>query len=85
MRSAIEKEMISTINTNRLKGRIKELGLTQADVAKALALSTSTVNLKLNGQRPMSLDEAETVAATLHISNDQFGNYFFCTENCVAQ
>lgn len=70
--------MISTINTNRLKGRIKELGLTR--IAKALNLSTSTVNLKLNGLRPMSLDEAEMVEVVLHISNENFGRYF-----CVAQ
>ena len=65
------------LDTNKLKGRIKELKLTQSDVAKALKLSTSTICQKLNGSRPMTLNEANKIAELLGIGQEDFGKYFF--------
>lgn len=65
------------INSGKIKGRIVECGLTQKDVAKALHLATPTVCQKLNGSRPMTLEEAETLADILGIGNSEFGVYFF--------
>ena len=35
------------INTNKIKGRMKELEVTQADVAKALNIAPPTANQKI--------------------------------------
>lgn len=65
------------LNGNKIKGRMKELGFIQSDVAKRLKLAEATVSLKLNGKRPMDLEEARKLAEMLDISNEQFGTYFF--------
>ena len=65
------------INTNKIKGRMRELELVQADVAKALGLAEATVSQKLNGKRPMDLDEAAKLAEMLEIGDPDFGAYFF--------
>ena len=65
------------INTELLKQRAKELGIRQKDIADTLGLQQSSVNLKLNNQRPMTIDEAETIANLLSISDDMFASYFF--------
>ena len=53
------------------------MGVRQKDIADALGLKQSSVNLKMNNQRPMMLDEAEKIAAMLGISDDMFASYFF--------
>lgn len=65
------------LNTNKIKGRMRELGIVQADVAKRLELAEPTVSQKINGKRPMDLDEARALAEMLHIDNSEFGSYFF--------
>ena len=64
------------LNTNKIKGRTKELGIVQADVAKRLNLAEPTVSQKINGKRPMYLDEARDFAEMLHIDDQDFGAYF---------
>lgn len=66
------------INTNKLKGRMMELGLTQKDVAVALAIAQPTVNQKINNIRPIDLDEAEKLCTLLKIDDTEFASYFFC-------
>lgn len=65
------------LNTNKVKGRMAELGITQKDVAAALGISQPTACQKLNRVRPIDLAEAEKLANLLHITNDQFREYFF--------
>lgn len=65
------------LNANKIKGRIKELGLVQSDIAKKLGLAEPTVSQKINGKRPMNLDEARELAEMLGIDNSEFGSYFF--------
>ncbi|MBR2284602.1 MAG: helix-turn-helix transcriptional regulator [Ruminococcus sp.] len=65
------------VNTSKLKGRMRELSITQADVAKTLGIAQSTVNQKLNNTRPFDLDEAEKLSKLLGISDWEFGSYFF--------
>lgn len=71
------------INTNKIKGRMAELGITQKVLAKALKISPSTVSQKINNVRPMDLSEAEIMTEILKIQSDEFAEYFFC--NTVAQ
>ncbi len=65
------------VNTNKLKGLMKELNITQADVAKELDIAQPTANQKINNIRPFDLDEAEKLANMLHIEAGDFGTYFF--------
>lgn len=73
------------VNTNKLKGKMKELEITQSDVAKALSLSPPTVSQKLNNIRDFSLEEAEKLSNMLHIETGEFGTYFFCSLSCKTQ
>lgn len=65
------------VNTNKLKGRMKELNITQADVAKELNIAQPTANQKINNIRSFDLEEAEILAKMLHIEAGEFGTYFF--------
>lgn len=65
------------VNTNKIKGRMKELEITQADVAKCLNIAQPTANQKINNVRPFDLDEAEKLSALLQIEAGDFGSYFF--------
>lgn len=65
------------VNTNKIKGRMKELEITQADVAKCLEIAQPTANQKINNVRPFDLNEAEKLAELLNIEAGDFGLYFF--------
>lgn len=65
------------INSNKIKGRMKELNLTQADIAKQLKIAQPTMNQKINNVRPFDLNEAELLAKILKIESCEFGIYFF--------
>lgn len=65
------------INTDKLKARMAELGVTQVQLAKKLGIAAPTMCQKLNNIRPLSLEEAEIVAAELKIKDREFGSYFF--------
>jgi len=73
------------VNSNKLKGLIKEKQLTQADVARYLGLATPTVSQKLNNIRPFDLTEAEKLSELLGIDSGEFGTYFFCSISCGTQ
>lgn len=65
------------VNSNKIKGRMKELGLTQADVAHELGIATPTASQKINNVRYFTLDEAEKLSNLLQITLAEFGDYFF--------
>ena len=65
------------INTDKLKGLMRERRVTQADLAHKLDLKPCTVNQKLNGKRAMTIGEAEIIASFLGISDADFAAYFF--------
>lgn len=65
------------VNTNKIKGRMKELEITQLDVAKYLNIAQPTANQKINNVRSFDLKEAEKLSELLQIKSEDFGNYFF--------
>ncbi len=65
------------LNVNKIKGRMRELQIVQADVAKRLGIAESTASQKINGKRPMDLEEAMELADMLRIDSGEFGVYFF--------
>ena len=71
------------LSSEKLKARMKEKGITQKQIADVLGVAPPTVSQKLNGIRPMDLNEAKTIAGKLEIDSADFGVYFFASE--VAQ
>ena len=67
------------INTQAIKDRMKETGVTQAMLAAAVGIATPTMNQKIHNIRPLTLDEAEKVASELRIGNEEFAAYFFAS------
>lgn len=67
------------INSGKIKGRIIELGLNQAEVAKMIGIAQATLSQKINNIRPMDLDEADKLATVLSIPPDEYNAYFFYT------
>jgi len=65
------------INTDKLKGLMREKRITQSELAEKLGIKPCTVNQKLNGKRCLTLDEAEIIADVLSINAGDFGKYFF--------
>jgi len=65
------------VNSNKIKGRIVELGLTNKDISFVTKLALPTISQKINNIRPMNLDEAEKIAKLLKITAEDFTKYFF--------
>lgn len=53
------------VNSQKMKERMKCLGITQATLAERVGIEPSTMNQKINNVRPMYLHEVETVAEVL--------------------
>lgn len=68
------------VNSNKIKGRIVELGLTQKDIAMALGIAPPTISQKINNIRSMDVREAFVIAEILKISDKEFREYFFKEE-----
>lgn len=62
-----------------LKGRIKTLGMNQADVADKIGLSASRFNAKLNNTRgaEFSLREVRALKNLLDLGADEVDDIFF--------
>lgn len=73
------------INTNKIKGRMSEMQLTQKDIAEQMGLAQPTVNQKINNIRPMDLNEAEKLSDILKIPEEEFTTYFFYKGSCAVQ
>lgn len=68
------------LNTELIKARMKEKDITQKEIADAIGIAAPTVSQKINGIRPMDLDEARIIAEKLEIDSSDFGKYFFSVE-----
>jgi transcriptional regulator with XRE-family HTH domain len=64
-------------NYSKLLGRMKECGLTQEQLAKAIGKNKSTISTKLNGRFSFTTNEIDAICKVLNISNDEIGDYFF--------
>lgn len=65
------------VNANKIKGRMRELCLTQSDIAKRMGMSQTAINQKINNIRGLNLEEAEKLSDILNISDKDFRAYFF--------
>ena len=64
-------------NYSKLLGRIRERGLTQEQLAKAIGKNKSTISCKINNQFSFTQEEMDAICRVLDISNDEIGEYFF--------
>lgn len=64
-------------NYSKLLGRIKECGLTQEQLAKAIGKNKSTISSKINNQFSFTQEEMDCICRVLDIPNDKIGEYFF--------
>lgn len=64
-------------NHSKLLGRIREYGLTQAELAKAIGISKNTLSAKLNNQFHFTAKEMYAIGEVLNIPTSEFGEYFF--------
>ena len=65
------------VNTNKVKARIVELGFKYYEVAKALDIDATTLNLKLTNERRIYLTEVSKLCDLLQINTpEQLKEYF---------
>lgn len=72
---------MNLVNTQKVKARIIELGLTQEGVAQEMGLNYVTLNLKINNKRRIYLDEVIKLCKILKVTTSKelkelFGIYF---------
>ena len=72
------KEVIKLVfDSSKLKGLIRERGLTQEDVAEEIDVAYSTFNLKLNGNAFFTQEEIYKISNLFKIPKESFYEYFF--------
>ena len=64
-------------NYLKLLGRIRECGLTQAQLAKAIGISQYTMSAKLNNKFSFSQEEIIAICKVLNIPISEIGDYFY--------
>lgn len=66
-----------TFSYNRLRGRIKEVCVTNEEFALRMMLSPTTVSLKLNNKSQWTQSEIFKAVDVLDIKSEDIPNYFF--------
>lgn len=69
------------VNFRKIKARMLEMGITQKQIADILGCKTPTVAQKLNGIRPLRLEEANALGEALKLSDKEYYVYFFSPEH----
>ncbi len=65
------------LNTNLIRAKIVEKGMTQAQVAKEIGMSAKTFSIKMNSGK-FGLDEADKMIRLLNIDKPEL--YFFASK-----
>lgn len=66
------------MNVKKIKAALVETGFTQRSLAKAMNISKNTLNAKINGKTPISIEEAIQLAEILKLNKEEFDAIFFC-------
>lgn len=69
--------MEHTFNYGRLRGRMRELGITQEEAASKINITPTTFSLKLNNASEFSQSEIRRLCDFLAIPAAQIPDYFF--------
>lgn len=67
-------------NYSKLLGKMKECGFSQEQLAKAIGVSESTLNAKLNNKYYFNAKEMYLICKALNIDIEEMSAYFFATE-----
>ena len=73
------------MNYNVLRGRIRECGLTQKEVAARIGVSEGQLNRKLAGEFAFRQDEMESILKMLDVDLSELGKYFFTPKVEISQ
>ena len=68
-------------NNSKVLGRMREMGLTQAQTAEAIGISSSALAFKLKGERYFDQDDIRQLVDVLKVPADQIQAYFFTPED----
>lgn len=69
-----------TFDYGKLRGKFKEVHLTQAQIAEIIGISAASMSEKLNGKSDFSHSEIISICGTLKIPAKEIGTYFFTPE-----
>ena len=61
----------------KIRGLIKEKGMTEAELANKINLSASSLSCRLGGKVDWTLPEMRAVCDVLEINFSEIGKYFF--------
>jgi len=64
----------------KLRGRMIEMGVTQADIAKALGVSKQAVSKKFTGSCGFSQKDILKICDLLDIAIEEIGSFFYAQE-----
>lgn len=62
---------------SKLRGLIKEKGLSESELAKKINLSSSSLSCRLNGKVDWTVPEVRAICDVLQIDKADIGKYFF--------
>ena len=65
------------MNFSKLRGRIKEEGLSEKEFAEKINLSSATLSARLNGKVDWNLSEIKSACNALSIVESDIPKYFF--------
>lgn len=64
-------------NHSKLRGKIKEFGYRQEDIAEKIGINKGTMSAKLNNTSAFTTEEIDDICRLLDISKHEIGVYFF--------
>ena len=62
---------------SKLRGKMRECGYTQAQLAETIGIDCSTLSAKLNNKAVFTKKEIVLICELLKITNDELASYFF--------
>ncbi len=70
--------MATKFDYSKLRGRMAECGITQAQLAEKIGINKCTLSVKINGQYAFGNDEIIAICKVLDIPHVEISKYFFC-------
>ena len=64
------------MNSSKLKAALVESNFSQKKLAKSIAMSVNTLNAKINGKSPITINEAVLLGEKLNLSKERFDEIF---------
>ena len=67
----------SRMNKNKLKGKIRERGLTYQKLAKKIGIGLTSMNYKINGKNLFNQEEMKKLKEALRLTDNETIDIFF--------